>query len=126
MRSCLIPGTHGGRVSNVPHCRKGEFHPERFAAKATGTPPIPKYRGAMKTNATEAADGSRGKPAPLMYRFPRGVIELCDLSRAGAYRELKAGRIKTVMLGSSRYVTHAQLVEYVALLEREAKRGGAA
>jgi len=58
--------------------------------------------------------------APLLYKVSDAVTVL-RMSRAYVYRQIKAGRIRTVKEGDATFITAAALAEYVALLEREAE-----
>jgi len=60
------------------------------------------------------------RATPLMYKISDAVT-LLRMSRAYVYRQIKAGRIRTVKEGEATFITAAALAEYVALLEREAE-----
>lgn len=59
---------------------------------------------------------------PVLYKVadlagPNGLLRM---SRPSIYRQIKAGRLRTVHQGAATFVTAAAVAEYVALLEREA------
>jgi hypothetical protein len=56
--------------------------------------------------------------APLLYKVSDAVW-LLRMSRAFIYKQIKAGRLRTVKQGGSTFITAAALTDYVALLERE-------
>ena len=58
--------------------------------------------------------------APLLYKVSDAVAML-RMSRAYIYRQIKAGRIRTVKEGDATFITAAALAEYVRLLEQEAE-----
>jgi hypothetical protein len=58
--------------------------------------------------------------APLLYKVSDAVAML-RMSRAYLYRQIRAGRIRTVKEGDATFITAAALADYVALLEREAE-----
>lgn len=59
---------------------------------------------------------------PALYKVAElaGPNGLLRMSRASIYRQIKAGRIRTVHQGDATFVTAAAVTEYVALLEQEA------
>jgi hypothetical protein len=59
-------------------------------------------------------------PAPLLYKVSDATAML-RMSRAYLYRQIKAGRLRTVKEGDATFITATALAEYVALLEREAE-----
>lgn len=54
-----------------------------------------------------------------LYRVPEVVVRL-SLSRSVLYEELRSGRLRSVRVGRTRLVPASAIVEYLALLEREA------
>jgi excisionase family DNA binding protein len=57
-----------------------------------------------------------------LYRVPE-VMALLSLSRAVIYEQLRSGRLRSVKQGRSRRVPATAILDYVALLEREAGGG---
>lgn len=62
------------------------------------------------------------QPVPALYKVadlagPNGLLRM---SRASIYRQIKAGRLRTVHQGDATFVTSSAVADYVALLEREA------
>lgn len=57
-----------------------------------------------------------------LYRI-REAMEILSLKRSVMYEQLRAGRLRSVTLGRTRFVPAAAIAEYVALLEREATSG---
>jgi len=57
----------------------------------------------------------------MLYKIS-DAVRLLRLSRAFVYRQIKAGRIRTVKEGSATRITAAALADYVSLLEAEASR----
>jgi excisionase family DNA binding protein len=49
-----------------------------------------------------------------------------SLSRSVIYELIRSGRLRTVKQGRTRLVPESAITEYVALLERESRRGVAA
>lgn len=47
----------------------------------------------------------------------RSIVAITGLSRSTVYAEIKAGRLKTVTVGSRRFSTDRFLDEYVSALE---------
>jgi excisionase family DNA binding protein len=62
------------------------------------------------------------EPAPVMFRIST-VVRLTGLSRSEIYKQIKAGRLRTVKQGRAVLVTAAELDDYVRLLEKEARSG---
>ena len=65
----------------------------------------------------------RYKDAPsalLLYKVS-DAVRLLRMSRAFIYKQIKAGRLRTVKQGGATYITAAALADYVALLESEAE-----
>lgn len=64
-------------------------------------------------------------PEPLdalrLYDVPETMKRL-RLSRTGLYEQIRAGRLKSVSQGRSRRFTAGAIADYIALLEREARR----
>jgi excisionase family DNA binding protein len=48
------------------------------------------------------------------------VCERLNIGRTVVYREIAAGRLRSVKVGARRLVSEGALTEYVALLEQEA------
>ena len=48
-------------------------------------------------------------------------MELLSLKRSVIYEQLRSGRLRSVTVGRTRLIPAAAIVEYVALLEREAQ-----
>jgi excisionase family DNA binding protein len=59
-----------------------------------------------------------------LYRVPEVMI-LLSLSRTVIYELIRSGRLCTVQQGRVRLIPAAAVAEYVALLERESRRGAA-
>jgi hypothetical protein len=60
---------------------------------------------------------------PPLYKVtdltgPNGLLRV---SRAHVYRQIKAGRLRTIKQGDATFVTAAALGDYLRLLEREAE-----
>jgi hypothetical protein len=55
----------------------------------------------------------------LLYKVADAVRAL-RMSRAYVYKQIKAGRLRTVKEGDATFITAAALADYIALLEREA------
>lgn len=60
---------------------------------------------------------------PALYKVAElaGPDGLLRMSKASVYRQIKAGRLRTVHQGGATFVTAAAVAAYVALLEREAE-----
>ena len=56
---------------------------------------------------------------PLLYRVP-DVMNVLGVSRTVIYDLIRTGRLRSVKEGRTRLIPASALVEYVALLEREA------
>ena len=48
------------------------------------------------------------------------AMHLLSMSRASIYKQLDAGRLRSVKQGRARYIPAAAIIDYVALLEVEA------
>ena len=59
---------------------------------------------------------------PLAYDIPTAA-GLCGIGRTSLYKEIDAGRVATVKIGSRRLVSRRSLEEFISLLEREAAAG---
>jgi excisionase family DNA binding protein len=57
-----------------------------------------------------------------LYRVPE-VMVLLSLSRTVIYELIRSGRLRTVQQGRVRLIPATAVAEYVALLERESRRG---
>ena len=65
-------------------------------------------------------------PVPkVLYRVPE-AMGLLSLSRSVIYELIRSGRLRTVKEGRTRLIPQAAMVEYIALLEAETKKGVAA
>jgi len=73
----------------------------------------------MNTNHRTTPPGDKA-----LYRVPE-VMALLSLSRTVIYELIRSGRLRTVQQGRVRLIPAAALAEYVALLERESRRGAA-
>lgn len=62
---------------------------------------------------------------PLMYKIDEAVTIL-RMSRAEIYKQIRAGRIKTVKQGRATFITRQALENYVELLMSEATETDAA
>lgn len=62
---------------------------------------------------------------PLMFKIDE-VVVILKMSRAEIYKQIRAGRIKTVKQGRSTFVTRRALEDYVNLLTSEAEKVNAA
>lgn len=60
-------------------------------------------------------------PRPWLYKVSdlAGKNGLLRMSRAYVYRQIKAGRLRTVKEGDATFITPAALDDYVKLLEQE-------
>jgi hypothetical protein len=60
---------------------------------------------------------------PPLYKIAdlTGQNGLLRVSRAFVYRQIKAGRIRTIKQGDATFITAAALADYIRLLEREAE-----
>jgi excisionase family DNA binding protein len=72
------------------------------------------------TTAETSTHMTATQPGPVMHRI-RDVVRLTGLSRSGIYKQIKAGRLRTVKQGRATLITAAALDDYVKLLERETK-----
>jgi excisionase family DNA binding protein len=54
-----------------------------------------------------------------LYRVNE-AMELLSLKRSVMYEQLRSGRLRSVTVGRTRLVPAAAILEYIALLEREA------
>ena len=61
---------------------------------------------------------------PLLYKVADAVVAL-RMSRAYVYKQIKAGRLRTVHEGGATFITASALADYIALLEREAAESDA-
>lgn len=70
---------------------------------------------------TVTTDSAVKPPQPL-YKIAdlAGRNGLLRMSRAYIYKQINAGRLRTVKEGDATFITAAALADYVALLEREA------
>jgi predicted DNA-binding transcriptional regulator AlpA len=57
----------------------------------------------------------------LLFRISE-AMEMLSMSRSEMYKHLQSGRIRSVGRGQARRITAWALLEYVDLLEREAKK----
>jgi excisionase family DNA binding protein len=65
-------------------------------------------------------------PVPkALYRIPE-AMRLLSLSRSVLYELIRSGRLRTVKEGRSRLVPQSAILDYVALLEKESRKGAAA
>jgi excisionase family DNA binding protein len=55
-----------------------------------------------------------------LYRVPE-AMRLLSLSRSVIYEQIRSGRLRSVTQGRSRRIPASAIVEYVALLESEAR-----
>ena len=60
------------------------------------------------------------EPSPQLLYKVADLVTVLRMSRAYVYKQIKAGRLRTVKEGDATFVTAAALADYVALLEREA------
>lgn len=74
-----------------------------------------------KTTITQAAIATGDK---ALYRVPE-VMVILSLSRTVIYELIRSERLRTVRQGRLRLIPAAAVAEYVALLERESRRGAA-
>ena len=60
---------------------------------------------------------------PPLYKIAdlTGANGMLRVSRAFVYRQIQAGRIRTVKQGDATFITAAALGDYLRLLEREAE-----
>lgn len=65
-------------------------------------------------------------PLPkALYRIPE-AMRLLSLSRSVIYELIRSGRLRAVKEGRTRLVPQSAIMEYVALLEAENRKGVAA
>jgi excisionase family DNA binding protein len=74
-----------------------------------------------KTTITQAATPPGDK---ALYRVPE-VMAMLSLSRTVIYELIRSERLRTVRQGRARLIPAAAVAEYVALLERESRKGAA-
>jgi excisionase family DNA binding protein len=67
---------------------------------------------------TERPGGTR------LYRVPEAMA-LLSLSRSVLYEQIRAGRLRSVTQGRTRLIPGTAIVDYIALLVREADDGAA-
>ncbi len=70
----------------------------------------------MTTLATETALA----PEPRLYDIP-DLCRMLRLSRSSLYEEIRAGRLRTVLVGRSRRASDRAVHAYITLLEQEAE-----
>jgi excisionase family DNA binding protein len=65
---------------------------------------------------------SNAAPTPdkQLYRV-RDAMAMLSMSRSVIYEQLRSGRLRSVTQGRSRLIPASAMVEYVALLESEAR-----
>jgi excisionase family DNA binding protein len=61
----------------------------------------------------------------VLYRIPE-AMRLLSLSRSVIYELIRSGRLHAVKEGRTRLIPQSAIIEYVALLETESKKGVAA
>ena len=59
------------------------------------------------------------EPGKALYRIPE-AMRLLSLSRSVIYHQIRAGRLRSVKVGSTRLIPADAIVDYVALLKAEA------
>jgi excisionase family DNA binding protein len=59
-----------------------------------------------------------------LYRIPE-AMRLLSMSRTVIYQQIRAGRLRAVNEGRARRIPAEAIADYVALLEREARRRAA-
>ena len=69
--------------------------------------------------ARAAADVLLRPGQPLFYRVPE-VMTMLAMSRSVAFEQLRAGRLGSVRQGRARRIPVGAILDYIALLEREA------
>lgn len=62
-------------------------------------------------------------PPQLLYKVA-DAVHVLRMSRAYIYKQIRAGRLRTVKEGDATFITAAALTDYIALLESEATSGG--
>ena len=60
-----------------------------------------------------------------LYRIPE-AMRLLSLSRSVIYELIRSGRLRAVKEGRTRLIPQSAILDYVALLENESKKGAAA
>ena len=60
-----------------------------------------------------------------LYRIPE-AMRLLSLSRSVIYELIRSGRLRAVNEGRTRLIPQSAIIDYVALLENESKKGAAA
>lgn len=79
---------------------------------------------AVASDAVSYRDGREDQSrVPVLYKVAdlAGEGGLLRMSRAYIYKQIKAGRLRTVKEGGATFITPAALADYVALLERESE-----
>jgi excisionase family DNA binding protein len=56
----------------------------------------------------------------LLYRITEAV-DVLSMSRSAIYQEMRAGRLRSVKRGRSRFISASAIADYVALLEDETR-----
>lgn len=76
----------------------------------------------MQQRPPRQADGPGGDAARRLHRVPE-AMSLLSLSRSVLYAQIRASRLKSVTQGRTRLVPASAIVDYIALLMREANDG---
>lgn len=69
-----------------------------------------------------AKDGHRSSNGDRkqLYRVVDAMVVL-SMSRSAIYEQIRSGRLRSVTQGRARLIPASAIVDYIALLEREAK-----
>jgi excisionase family DNA binding protein len=67
-----------------------------------------------------SASALTGPADRQLYRVTDAMVVL-SMSRSAIYEQIRSGRLRSVTQGRSRLIPAAAIVEYIALLEREAR-----
>lgn len=63
---------------------------------------------------------NRQSTGKLLYRITEGM-DVLSMSRSVIYQEMRAGRLRSVKRGRSRFISASAIADYVALLEHETR-----
>jgi excisionase family DNA binding protein len=65
---------------------------------------------------------TQAPPADMQLYRVTDAMRVLSMSRSVIYEQLRSGRLRSVRQGRARLIPAAAIAEYVALLEREARR----
>jgi excisionase family DNA binding protein len=63
---------------------------------------------------------NRQSTGKLLYRITE-AMDVLSMSRSVIYQEMRAGRLRSVKRGRSRFISASAVADYVALLEHETR-----